>query len=199
MTLAYEQFEEAFQLLNGRLALAEAPPYRLVVCGGTALLAMGLATRVTRDVDIVALADNKGVLVDPAPLPEPLVKEANEVQGDLGLPDNWLNNGPSSGDGGLFRFGLPLGFAERLNWQSFGENLSVGFISRFDQIHFKLYAAVDQFGGYHADDLYSLNPTDEEILAAVAWSRTHDPSKGYFTSLKRFLQEFGYGHLVNRI
>ncbi len=74
MTLAYEQFEEAFKLLNGRLALAGAPSYRLVVCGGTALLAMGLARRVTRDVDIVALADNEGVLVDPAPLPEPLEK-----------------------------------------------------------------------------------------------------------------------------
>ena len=53
MTVAYEQFEEAFHLLNGRLAIAGAPPYRLVVCGGTALLAMALATRVTRDVDIV--------------------------------------------------------------------------------------------------------------------------------------------------
>jgi len=199
VTLAYEQFEEAFRLLNGRLALAGAPPYRLVVCGGTALLAMGLATRVTRDVDIVALADNDGGLVDPAPLPKPLVNGASEVQGDLGLPDNWLNNGPSSGDGGLFRLGFPLGFAGRLSWQSFGENLSVGFISRIDQIHFKLYAAVDQFGGYHADDLHSLNPTDEEILTAVAWTRTHDPSRGYLTSLKRFLQEFDYEYLVNRI
>jgi len=199
MTIAYEQFEEAFRLLNGRLALAGAPQFRLVVCGGTALLATGLATRVTRDVDIVALADSNGNLIDPAPLPEPLVAAAKEVRGDLGLPENWLNNGPSSGDGGLFRLGLPLGFAERLNWISFGENLRVGFISRFDQIHFKLYAAVDQFGGYHADDLHTLIPTDEELLAAVSWTRTHDPSEGYLNSLKGFLREFDYEHLIRRI
>jgi len=199
MTLAYEQFEEAFRLLNGRLALAGAPQFRLVVCGGTALLATGLATRVTRDVDIVALADSNGNLIDPAPLPEPLVAAAKEVRGDLGLPENWLNNGPSSGDGGLYRLGLPLGFAGRLNWISFGENLRVGFISRFDQIHFKLYAAVDQFGGYHADDLHTLIPTDEELLAAVSWTRTHDPSEGYLNSLKGFLREFDYEHLIRRI
>jgi len=199
MTVAYEQFEEAFRLLNGRLALAGAPQFRLVVCGGTALLATGLATRVTRDVDIVALADSNGNLIDPAPLPEPLVAAAKEVRGDLGLPENWLNNDPSSGDGGLYRLGLPLGFAGRLNWISFGENLRVGFISRFDQIHFKLYAAVDQFGGYHADDLHTLIPTDEELLAAVSWTRTHDPSEGYLNSLKGFLREFDYEHLIRRI
>jgi hypothetical protein len=199
MTFASEKFEEAFHLLDGRLALAGAPPYRLVVCGGAALLATGLATRVTRDVDIVALADNEGALIDPAPLPEPLIEAATEVQDDLGLPDDWLNNGPSSGDGGLFRLGLPVGFAERLKWKSFGENLRVGFISRIDQIHFKLYAAVDQVGGYHADDLHNLEPTDEELLAAVAWTRTHDPSEGYLKSLKEFLREFDYEHLVERI
>ena len=199
MTFAYEQFEEAFRLLNGRLALAGAPPYRLVVCGGAALLATGLATRVTRDVDIVALANSDGALIDPAPLPQPLVAAASEVQDDLGLPDDWLNNGPSSGDGGLFRLGLPRGFAERLNWKSFGENLSTGFIGRFDQIHFKLYAAVDQVGGYHVNDLRTLKPTDEELLAAVAWSRTHDPSEEYLQSIKWFLREFGYEHLVERI
>lgn len=199
MVNGFKQFEEAFHLLNGRLALAGAPQYRLVVCGGTALLATGLALRVTRDVDIVALADNEGELIDPSPLPEPLIEAANEVQGDLGLPENWLNNGPSSGEGGLFQLGLPRGFSKRLIWNSFGENLIVGFISRFDQIHFKLYAAVDQSGGYHADDLLTLKPTDEELLAAVAWTRTHDPSDGYLVSLKRFLQEFDHEHLVERI
>lgn len=199
MTYPYEQFDKALKLLNGRLALAGAPTYRLVICGGTALIATGLLTRATRDVDIVAMADSTGLLVDPAPLPQPLVEAAQEVAIDLGLPGDWLNNGPSSGEGGLFRLGLPDGFADRLAWREFGEKLAAAFIGRVDQIHFKLYAAVDQAGSYHAADLQALAPTDEELLAAAAWSRTHDPSEGYLESMKWFLREFGYGHLVERL
>jgi hypothetical protein len=199
MTYQYEQFDIALRLLSGRLDIAGAPNFNLVVCGGTALIATGLVMRATRDVDVVALADDDGELVDPAPLPEVLERVAREVAEDLGLPKDWLNNGPSSGEGGLFRLGLPKGFADRLSWKRFGEKLTVAFIGRFDQIHFKLYAAVDQFGSYHATDLQALNPTDEELLKAVAWSRTHDPSEGYFESIKMFFREFGYEHLVERI
>ena len=195
----YDKLSQALRLLSGRLDLAGAPSYRLVVCGGTALIAMGLVARATKDVDIVALADESGVLIDPAPLPNPLVKAANDVADDLGLSKDWLNNGPSSGEGGLFCLGLPQGFADRLHWRVFGKKLTVGFIDRIDQIHFKLYAAVDQFGSYHATDLQALAPTDEELLRAVAWSRTHDPSEGYLTCLRQFFRGFGYGHLADEI
>ena len=195
---SYRQLKTALRLLDGRLVLAGTRTYNLVVCDGTALIATGLLQRATRDVDILALA-NDGELIDPAPLPAPLVKAALEVAEDLGLPDDWLNNGPSSGDGGLFRLGLPGGLADRLSWRTFDENLSIAFVSRYDQIHFKLYAAVDQFGSYHAADLQALNPTDEELLAAVTWSRTYDPSDAYRESLRMFLREFGYEHLVDRV
>lgn len=195
----YAQFETALQMLDGRLSLVSAPHYGMVVCGGTALVAMGLLERATKDVDIVALADESGALIDPAPLPEPLLLAAREVAEDLGLPDDWLNNGPSSGDGGLYRLGLPTGLAGRLNWKRFGAHLAVGFVSRFDQIHFKLYAAVDQFGGYHAADLQALDPTDAELIAAAAWSLSHDPSPGYRLGLRAFLEALGCGHLCERI
>jgi len=199
MSPAFDNFDQALRLLNGHLALAGAPRFNLVVCGGTALLAAGLVLRTTRDVDVVALMDDKGVLLDPAPLPLMLLQAAREVATDLGLPDDWLNNGPSSGAGGLFRMGLPVGFVQRLTWVTIGEKLAVGFIGRYDQIHFKLYAAVDQSGGYHADDLRQLNPTDDELLAAARWTRTHDSSEGYLMVLQWFLREFGYGHLVDRV
>jgi hypothetical protein len=199
MTHDYEKLNQALRLLNGRLELAGAPRFNLVVCGGSALAATGLVTRTTKDVDIVALMDDDGVLLDPAPLPQALVREAHEVALDLGLQQDWLNNGPSSGDGGLFRVGLPEGFVERLTWETIGGRLTVGFISRYDQIHFKLYAAVDQSGSYHAADLRELQPTDEELLAAAGWTRSHDPSDGYLQGLQWFLKEFGYGHLVDRV
>lgn len=50
-----------------------------MVCGGTALVATELVIRATRDVDIVALADEEGLLIDPAPLPELLLEAAGEV------------------------------------------------------------------------------------------------------------------------
>jgi len=199
MSYQYEQFEKALRLLDGRLFIAGAPDFNLVVCGGTALVATELLQRTTRDVDIVAMADGKGKLVDPAPLPEALVTAAQEVAKDLNLPEDWLNNGPSSGEGGIYRLGLPQGFAGRLKWQIFGEKLTVAFIDRIDQIYFKLYAAVDQFGSYHATDLQALEPTDDELLGAVAWSRTHDPSEGYLECIKIFFKEFGYEHLFERI
>lgn len=195
----HTQFATALRLLDGRLALASAPLYRLVVCGGTALVAMGFLQRGTRDVDILALVDDLGELMDPAPLPAPLLSSAAEVAADLGLARDWLNNGPSSGDGGLFRLGLPDGLVGRLSWERFGDHLAVGFISRLDQIHFKLYAAVDQFGSYHATDLQALHPTDDELITAAAWSRSHDPSPGYRQGLIAFLGEFGYGHLSDRV
>jgi hypothetical protein len=69
---------------------------------------------------------------------------------------------------------LPEGIAKRLVWKTYGENLRVGFIHRFD-------------------------PTDDELLEAARWAKTHDPSDGFFQGLKWFLEEFGYGHLVPRI
>jgi hypothetical protein len=195
----FEPFGEALKLLDVRLSFAQAPRFRLVVCGGTALVAMGLHERTTRDVDIVAIADHDGRLVDPAPLPVEIARAAREVADDLGLPEDWLNNGPSSGDGGLFRLGLPAGIGDRLTWRTIGPQLDVAFIGRLDQIHFKLYAAVDQSGSYHATDLDVLDPTDDELLAAIVWARSHDPSPGFRECVRTFLQEFGHGHLLDRV
>ena len=79
MSYQYEQFDTALRLLNGRLDIAASPNFNLVVCGGTALVATELVMRTTRDVDVVAMADDNGELIDPAPLPEALATAALEV------------------------------------------------------------------------------------------------------------------------
>ena len=132
-----------------------------------------------------------GHLASPAPLPDALLKAVAEVAEDLGLDGNWLNNGPSSGEGGLFQMGLPAGFGERLTSMAYGGRLTVHFIDRLDHIHFKLYASVDR-GGYHIEDLRALDPTTEELEAAARWSMTHDVSEGFQMVLKRLLEELGY-------
>jgi hypothetical protein len=199
MNYAYGQIERALHLLDGRLWLNESSSISVVVCGGAALNALTLIERTTKDVDIVALMDSESRLIDPAPLPEELIIAATEVADTLNLPENWLNNGPSSGDGGLFRLGLPDGFSTRLVKSFLGRKLTVYYVGRLDQIHFKLYAAIDQHGGYHAADLKQLDPTDEELLLAVNWTVKHDPSEGFKIAIKLFLQEFGYERLVEKM
>src|ERR1035438_1533151 len=107
--ITQNNIDQAFKLLAGRLDLAQTEPVRLVVCGGSALIAMGLRQRTTRDVDVVALLNATNELASPDPLPEFLLTAASHVARDLGLFDNWLNNGPSRGEGGLFQMGLPGG------------------------------------------------------------------------------------------
>ncbi len=199
MNDSYKQIANALKLLDGRLMLNESSRFTLIVCGGAALNATNLIQRTTKDVDIVALMDSQMRLVDPAPLPNELLIAANEVADTLHLPEDWLNNGPSSGDGGLFRLGLPGGFSDRLIRGFEGRMLTVYFISRLDQIHFKLYAAIDQHGSYHAADLKELSPTDDELLLAVNWTVTHDPSEGFLIATKLFLREFGYERLAENI
>ena len=73
------------------------------------------------------------------------------------------------------------------------------FLSRYDQIHFKLYAAVDQGAGKHFDDLLALNPTEEEVEQAARWSMTHDVSEGYRKVLKDLLKHIGYSDVSERL
>ena len=199
MSYEFDQLQEALRLLDGRLTMNQSSSFSLVICGGAALNAMHLIRRTTKDVDIVALMGPQNQLIDPAPLPQELLIAAKEVADTLNLPSDWLNNGPSSGDGGLFRLGLPDGFKQRLVKNYQGEKLTVYFIHRLDQIHFKLYAAIDQFGSYHAADLKQLSPSDEELLTAIRWAITHDPSEGFRTAIEMFLREFGYERLVDKI
>jgi hypothetical protein len=73
-----------------------------------------------------------------------------------------------------------------------GDALVVYLASRYDQIHFKLYAAVDEGGpGKHEADLRALAPTETELIAAARWSRSHDPSPGYAKGLRGALKFLG--------
>ena len=180
-----------------RLAENQAAPIEFVICGGSALILTGMIPRTTKDVDVVAMIRG-GVLYSPDPLPEELQKASAEVAEDLGLARNWLNNGPSQGDGGLFQMGLPAGFANRLKSKTYTSLLTVHFIDRVDQIHFKLYAAVDR-GGYHIEDLRMLAPSAAELETAARWTMTHDVSEGFAMVLKDLLRKLGYESVAERL
>ncbi len=197
MEIDKQSLEKALTLLGELLAARRRPATHLVVCGGSSLVALGLVSRsATRDVDVLAsLVD--GELRSPRPLPDWFVQDAEDVRSQLDLPANWINAGPA--DDSFFRFGFPEGLAARLTHRDFGNALTVGFISRYDQIHFKLYASADQGAGRHLQDLMDLKPTAEELLAASRWTITQDPSEGFRMVLFDLLKHMGYGNLADQV
>jgi hypothetical protein len=162
--------------------------YELVAVGGSSLVLLGLITRATRDLDIVAVVKD-GRYVGAGSLPQPLVDAVRDVGEVLGIGIDWLNAGPSA----LLDFGLPEGFAERAEVRSFGA-LTLRLASRVDQIYLKLYAAADQGPrSKHVDDLRALEPSHDELRGAAAWARTHDPSPAFREELLAALRLFGVG------
>jgi hypothetical protein len=162
-----------------------------VVIGGSALTALGLVKRATRDVDLLAIAED-GELRSAEPLPDALRIARDRVARDFELDENWLNSGPTA----LLTWGLPDGFLTRVVTRRYGQALAVHFAGRLDQIHFKLYAMVDQAGGRHEADLRALHPSTDELIAAARWSVTQDPSPGYRMVLKEALSALGVENIV---
>jgi hypothetical protein len=170
----------------GEQLAAAGERYELVVIGGSGLLALGITERSTRDVDIVALRSGEE-LGSAEPLPAPLLAARDRVTRDFSLAADWLNAEPA----GLLDLGLPEGFVDRLERRDYGAGLTVFLASRFDQIHFKLYALVDRGPGKHEADLRALSPSEAELLAAARWTSTHDISEGYAGILRQVLAYLG--------
>lgn len=195
--IGLELLNQALNLLGEVLEQRDCPPQHFVVCGGSSLIALNLVSRtVTRDVDILAKFENRQ-LIQAKPLPKFVREAAEAVREELSLPYDWFNTGPA--DDMFFRFGFPDGIEERLNQVQYGNALTISYISRHDQIFFKLYAATDQGSGRHLTDLQDLNPTSEEILAAASWTRKHDPSEGFRLLLDELLKHLGHGDLTGKI
>ena len=177
--------EAALQAL-GEVLEARRLAYEMVAIGGSSLMLLGLLERPTRDLDVVALVES-GRYVKANPLPSPLAEAAVDVGETLGIGGAWLNAGPAD----LLDFGLPPGFADRVETRRYGA-LTLRLASRTVQICLKLYAAVDQGPrSKHFEDVVRLAPSDDELLFAARWSITHDPSEGFRAELVRALALLG--------
>ena len=187
------KLHEALHLLNEQLELQGADAVSLVVCGGSALIAVGLVSRTTRDVDVVAMVQD-GILKYAEPLPPHVTEAAGRVAEILNLPSDWLNNGPAS----QFLLGMPEGLAARLHRAVIGHKLTVYYIDRLDQIYFKTFASADR-GGYHLSDLKALEPTDDELWQAARWCMGQDVSEGFRYILKEMLNHMGRRDVSDRI
>lgn len=180
-----EAAEELLSALGEQLAEA-GETYDLIVIGGSALLALGFVSRVTRDIDVVAIRADSG-LTPADPLPEGLDVARQRVARDFGIPADWLNGEPT----GMLRDGLPDGFAERLTTRTYGPALTVRFASRLDQIHFKFFALLDRGPGKHEHDLKALQPTPDELVDAARWCVTKDIGEGHPSAVRQVLAYLG--------
>lgn len=172
----------------GETLAARGLSYELVAAGGSGLLLLGLISRPTRDLDVIAIVE-AGSYHKAEPLPAPLVQAVRDVGEALGIGGAWLNAGPAD----LLDFGLPEGFASRVDTRRYGP-LTVHLAGRSDQVAFKLYAAVDTGpNSKHFQDLHDLAPTRAELVAAARWAQRHDPSPGFRSQLLLCLTAFGTG------
>jgi hypothetical protein len=193
------EIETILRALGEQLEAVSDEPVEFVVCGGSALNVLGFVQRATKDVDILAFIkrNTAGTIsfTKNHPVGKKLSEASRKVAKDFNLPEDWINTDPTS----AVDFGLPDGLMERATIKQFGKSLIIHFLGRFDQIHFKLYAAADQGAGKHFDDLRALHPTAEELEQAARWSMTHDVSEDYRQTLKEMLDHMGYGDVAQRI
>ena len=183
--------------LGKQIESVKQGPINIVVCYGASLNVLGQIRRTTKDIDIMGIFEREksGKLnVREAVLPKWFMDAADRVRKDFNLPESWINVGPTS----IVRFGLPKNFEKRLVKKRYSKALSVYYISRLYQIHFKLYASVDR-GGHHVDDLVALKPKNREIERAALWSMTHDVSEGFRLVLKDLLAKLGFKGVCEKI
>lgn len=151
--------QEIFGELDRELVLSkggEGRFWRLVICGGAALLSLGLRTTNTQDIDVLE-----------PDLDDRLKAAAQVVGARRGLTPGWVNNGPHS----LVRH-LPLDWKTRLVPVFRGAALSVYSIGRPELLLSKLFAEADR--QEDLEDLVSLKPSRVELEAAASLVETLD-------------------------
>lgn len=195
------EIDDALRRLGMRLLYADAPAVTIVICGGSALHMLGLSSRTTRDIDVCAavISGERSTLARlDFRLPDVFMTAVEVVARDLGLSSGWLNT--AAGEV-LDVYGLPDGLAERLVIRNYGPALRAGFLSRIDQIHFKLLAAADpRAPERHLEDLrHRLRPTGEEVAAAVRWLLARPTSAWFRANVRHVVEELEYVDIAQQI
>lgn len=199
MSISEDNIDEILGRLNQKMVYAHVKPLNVAVCGGTALIVVGRVARATQDVDIVALlrVNRASVeVLEDKRLPADVEQLVAEIGIELDIRKDWLNFDASP----LIAFGFPPNMTSRLIKKSYGLCLTVYFISRFDQVHFKIYAAMDpKDGTRHLSDLLDLKPEENEVRAAISWLLAREASPEFKAALCQVLERIGYERIAEQI
>ncbi|MEM9079575.1 MAG: hypothetical protein AAGC74_02660 [Verrucomicrobiota bacterium] len=161
-------FEKAFELLGELMEGEGFPALRLVVCGGSALQVAQVISRVTKDVDVLALrGEVDGEILRGHPLPDDLMELSRQVALELALPENWLNSQTAFLMPDLNE--LPTVVWEDLREQDYGSRLRISFVGRKGLIVLKVFAIFGRSEQRDLDDLRALRPTKDDVMGAIHW------------------------------
>ena len=188
-----KEAEKYLEALGAILESESAESLDIMVCGGMALILQGLIDRRTRDIDSMALVVMEdGAYVLKKPLVRKPVKDAiGRVATVYGITRHWLSFQART----LLDDGLPEGIIERAKVRQYGEKLTVRLISRYDQVHLKLKAAISREGP-DAGDITEMGATEKEITAAAEWCL----ELGYSNAdVREALEAIGHGEIAERI
>jgi len=196
-----QEVETALAQLGKRLLYTDAAHVTLVVCGGSALQIQGLTTRTTQDVDVCAAAVRPAATPAAsaaARLPASFIEAVQAVAGDLGLNPGWLNTAAAEV---LAVYGSPPGMEDRLVARDYGPLLRVLYLSRLDQIHFKVLAAADpKAPERHIEDLiHRLRPTTGETRMAVAWLLDRKTTSWMRGNVRHVVEVLGHADIARDI
>lgn len=158
--------------------------FEAVVIGGSALMLMGVMSRATKGVDVLA-----------PELPEAITHAAREFareQRNAGrdLADDWLNNGPIQlGDV------LPMGWRQRVVPLFQGQALNFTVLGRDDLLKSKLFALADR--AVDIEDCIALAPSAEELAACLPWLEAQDGNEQWpahvLDTLTKLARRLGHG------
>ena len=133
--------------------------YETTVIGGAALIVMGITNRRTRDVDC---------LTPSIPLEiQQAAKEFAKSESDLGLDEDWFNNGPA-----LLAGDLPEGWQSRRVPLYRGKALVLITLGRIDCLRAKIFAYLDR--QKDLDDCVALKPSPDELKECYPWLQERD-------------------------
>ena len=196
-----DQIDGALRRLGSRLLYEYTDPIALAICGGSALNVLNVAQRTTRDVDVLAIVEEteSGIVLRPdKALPDDFREVVSWVATDLQLDEDWLNMGPKDV---LEVYGAPKGMTDRWEEREYGPSLKAFFISRLDQVHFKLLAAMDpKARARHLEDLTErIKPSEEEVSAAVEWLLDRKTSPQFRGRMRLVVGALGYDNICNDI
>lgn len=194
-----DSLQESLTLLGEILEIERAAPVHLVVVGGSALLAAGIVSRTTGDVEVLAERGiPEGEIIPIHQLSQAVSSAARKVAAELGLSANWLNATVA-----LFSIPLesyPADLWRDMKTQAFGYCLEVSFLGRAGLIYLKFYAAIDpgrKRRNLDRDDLVHLGPTRGEAEKAIQWLCHEELVSGGNTSeLLEVLTLLGYEELL---
>jgi hypothetical protein len=163
----------ALSKLDGRLAA----PFDVVIIGGAAMILHFGASRATRDVDVIVLKGD----------PRKLRAAVRAISADMGLPDDWLNDGVKG-----FASVLPPDFRDRLQRLVYPfEHLGLYVLGLPDQVTMKIVALRAQ----DIEDLTLLLPRLTSSDRRVVIANMHHLSRlrpDWAQRMQYFLEEQGW-------